>query len=351
MATASSPGSVTLFRVAGIPIQFHFTFLLLAVLLIWSGFLGDSAIQNSLTMGGLFGSVLLHELGHALTARHLGVGISSITMYPIGGVARLTSQPRPVQELWITAAGPAVNAVLWGLFRILEGVVAAEWQPLCRDVARSNLVLGLFNLLPAFPMDGGRLLRAGLALFRPEIEATRIATNTGRAVALLMGLYAIWSSQWFLLFIAFMVFSGAQQERVVAESKVLSTGVPVRSAMIRDFRTLPHGSNLADAAQLLLDTSQHDFPVIHAGQVLGLLTRSALFEAMNASGPQAYVSSVMNREFVTLSPELDLSDALPLMQEAGNCALVMDSGQLVGLLTMENIGEFFALRSAQQRAQ
>jgi CBS domain-containing protein len=291
---------------------------------------------------------LLHELGHALTALRFGVGIVSITMYPIGGVARLKSQPRPMQEIWITAAGPAVNLVLAAMLTALEDVAGAEWRAPFRDLARSNLLLALFNLLPAFPMDGGRLLRAGLALVRPEIEATRIATNVGRAVAVLMGIYAIVNSQWFLLFIAFIVFTGAQQERVVAESKVLSTGVPVSAAMIRDYRTLPHGSTLGDAAQLLLDTSQHDFPVLHAEQVIGLLTRSSLMEAIHATGPESYVSTAMNRDFVTVSADLDLSDALPLMAEAGHCAVVMERGRLVGLLTAENIGEYFALRSARR---
>jgi len=351
MASGNTPGALTLFRIAGIPIQFHFTFVLLAAVLFWAGFLRGNGLQDMTMFTGLFGSVLLHELGHALMARRFRVGIASIVMYPIGGVARLTSQPRPVEELWITAAGPAVNLILLGIFEALASVAGSDWQTVFRNLARSNLVLALFNLLPAFPMDGGRLLRAGLALFRTEIDATRIATNTGRVVAALMAIYAVLNAQWFLLFIAFLVFSGAQQERMVAESRVLSTGVPVRAAMIRDYRTLSHGSTLEDAAQLLLDTSQQDFPVLHADRVIGLLTRSSLLESINASGPSAYVSSAMNRDFVTLSPDLDLSEALPLMQEAGNCALVIDDGRLVGLLTLENISEFFALRSAQRQAQ
>jgi Zn-dependent protease/CBS domain-containing protein len=352
MADSSSPGSFTLFRVAGIPINFHFTFLLLILILFWGGVVGGGdSVHDALLIVGLFVSVLLHELGHALTALHFGVRIVSITMYPVGGAARLASQPSPWQELWITAAGPATNvviaAVLWPASQALDGSTAG----LIRQLAISNIGLALFNLVPAFPMDGGRLLRAGLALSgRSEIQATRIATNVGRVVAVLMGIYGALNGQWFLLIIAFMVFSGAQQERIVAESRVLSTGVPVRDAMIVDFRTLPHGATLNEAAKMLIDTSQQDFPVVHGEEVIGLLGRTALINAMSQQGGDAYIASVMNREFVRLPPELDLSDALPRMQQAGPCALVMEGSRLLGLLTLENIGEFFALRAARRPA-
>lgn len=341
---------MTLFRVAGIPINFHFTFLLLAGLLVFGGFLGGrSAVFDVLYIAGLFASVLLHELGHALTALRFGVGIVSITMYPIGGVARLATRPTSWQEVWITVMGPAVNLVLAGIFYLLAEFVAlpAEWREFTRSLIRGNLILFLFNLLPAFPMDGGRLLRAILALNSNELKATRIASTVGRVVAVGMAIYGLYAGQIFLLFIAFIVFSGAQQERMAVESQSLSSGVPVRAAMVREYRTLQHGSTIADAAQLLLDTTQQDFPVVHADRVVGLLHRPDLISAMQKGGPEAYVSSAMNRDFVRISPAMDLSEALPLMQNARTCALVMEEETLVGLLTLENIGEFFALRAAR----
>jgi CBS domain-containing protein len=263
----------------------------------------------------------------------------------------LASQPTPWQELWITAAGPATNVLIAAiLFPISQTLVGATAEML-RQLAISNIGLALFNLIPAFPMDGGRLLRAGLALAGgTEIQATRIATTIGRILAVLMGIYGAINGQWFLLIIAFMIFSGAQQERIVAESRVLSTGVPVRAAMIVDFRTLPHGATLEEAAKMLIDTSQQDFPVVYGDEVIGLLGRAALINAMAQQGGEAYIASVMNRDFVRLPPDLDLSDALPRMQQAGPCALVMDGNRLMGLLTLENIGEFFALRAARRPA-
>jgi Zn-dependent protease len=332
--------------VAGIPINFHFTFLILAAILIFGRFLGTYQV---IKVGGLFASVLLHELGHALTALRFGVGIVSITMYPIGGVARLASQPNAWQELWITVMGPAVNlvlaAVLFGIHQ--TNLVTGEWKEVVYFLATGNLILMLFNLLPAFPMDGGRLLRAIISLNSNELTATRIASGVGQVVAVLMAVFGLFSGHILLLFIAFLVFVGAQQERVAVESKTLATGVPVSAAMVRDYRTLVHGSTIAEAAQLLLDTTQQEFPVLHGANVVGLLHRPQLIEAMRKDGPDGLVSSAMSRDFVRISPDMDLAEALPKMQEAKTCALVMDGTELKGLLTLENIGEFFALRTAR----
>lgn len=338
---------MTLFRVAGIPIRFHFTFLLLAAILIFGGFLGKYQV---IKVGGLFASVLLHELGHALTALRFGVGIVSITMYPIGGIARLAAQPTPWQELWITIMGPAVNLVLAVILYVVDqaNIAKGQWADVVRFLIQGNIILLLFNLLPAFPMDGGRLLRAFIALrSNDELKATRIASMVGQTVAVMMAVFGLLSGQILLLFIAFLVFIGAQQERVAVESKTLATGVPVSAAMVRDFRTLAHGSTIGEAGQLLLDTTQQEFPVLHGDKVVGLLLRPQLIEAMRKSGPEGFVSEAMSREFVTIPPDMDLAEALPSMQQAKSCALVMDGGHLRGLLTLENLGEFFALRSAR----
>lgn len=216
MAEAQTPGAVTIGRVAGIPIQFHFTIIFLVVLVVAGGFTDKgSTLEDGLMIAAVLGSVLLHELGHALTALRFGVGISSITMYPIGGVARLMSRPTPREELWITIAGPAVNLVLAVVAYTVLDVVSEEVRSFLSQFAAINIGLLLFNMLPAFPMDGGRLLRAGLALRMDEVRATRIATSAGLVIAVLMAGYAIYYGQYLLLFIAFMVFSGAQQERAI----------------------------------------------------------------------------------------------------------------------------------------
>ncbi len=346
-------GAVRLF---GVPVRFHFTFVLLLVFVIVLG-LGQkqSGVMYVMYILGLFASVILHELGHAWVGRQYGIRTIEIVMFPIGGVARLEKNPKPNQELWIALAGPFVNlviaAALLGLVYYRREMVMSFSEllepsdaNLMQRIAFGNLLLAGFNLLPAFPMDGGRVLRALIARRKPEDEATRIAAAAGRKLAIVMGLFGLLSAQFMLVFIAFFVYLGAAQEGAAALGRVLTHGIPVRAAMVTDFRTLPHGSTIRDAANLLLATSQQDFPVVYGDRVMGLLARNGLLRALASEGPDAYVSGAMNREFATLSPDMDLAEALPAMAQAGSCALVMDDGKLVGLLTTENLSEFLLLR-------
>ena len=211
-------------------------------------------------------------------------------------------------------------------------------------LAGGNLLLALFNLLPAFPMDGGRALRAVLGYLRPEEEATRIAAWMGRMLAISAGLYGLFGQNFLLVFFAFFVYLGAAQEGAAALGRTLTHGIPVRAAMITEFHTLGHGDTVRDAANLLLSTSQQDFPVMHNDQVVGLLGRNLLLKALAAEGPDAYVAGVMDREFLQLEPGMDLAEVLPLMAQAGRCALVMDNAKLSGLLTTVNLSEFLLLR-------
>ncbi|MGH9721690.1 MAG: CBS domain-containing protein, partial [Bryobacteraceae bacterium] len=173
-------------------------------------------------------------------------------------------------------------------------------------------------------------------------EATRIAASAGQFLAIAMGLYGLLSSNFILVFIAMFVYLGAAQEGMAARGRTLAMGHPVRDAMITDFRTLNHGDTIRDAGQLLLATSQQDFPVVHADHVVGLLQRSALLRAMLTEGPDGYVAGAMDRNFPRLSPDMDLADALNAM--SGSCALVMDGDRLAGMLTTENLSEFLVLR-------
>jgi Zn-dependent protease/CBS domain-containing protein len=349
------PGAIGTVRVSGIPIRLHFTFVLLFVFLIFYG-VGErqSAMVNVLYIAALFASVILHELGHALVGKRYGVRTLEIVMFPIGGVARLERTPQPREELWIALAGPVVNLMIAGGLLGLA-MWRGELAPLrqlaeptdanfAERLAFGNLMLAVFNLLPAFPMDGGRILRSLLALKRPVEEATRRAARAGQFLAIVMGLYGLLSMNFFLVFIAFFVYLGAAQEGAAAVGKLLTRGLPVRLAMVRDFRTLSHGDTIRAAADLLLATSQQDFPVMHGPQVVGLLGRAALLRAMASAGPDSYVAGAMNREFARVSPEQDLSEAMPGLTQAGACALVMDGDQLVGLLTSENLSEFLLLR-------
>jgi Zn-dependent protease len=344
------------FTAFGVPVRFHFTFLLLVAFLIMLGLEdGPSAIGDITFISSLFASVILHELGHAVVARHYGVKTIEIVMFPIGGVARLERTPPARKELWIAAAGPLVNLVIAGiLFGIaaftkgsvagVETLVHPSEANLLERIAYGNLILALFNLLPAFPMDGGRILRSVLAIWRSEDEATRIASRAGRTLAIAMGLYGLISMQFMLIFIAFFVYLGAAQEGQVAVGRALTQGQPVRVAMISKFHTLPHGATVGDAAQLLLATAQQDFPVVHGEQVLGLLDRNSLLRAMASEGADAYITAYVDREFLKLSPDMDLAEAMTLLTNSGPCALVMDGDRLLGLLTKENLSEFLLLR-------
>lgn len=325
------------------PVRLHFTFVLLLAFLVIAGLGGRQSDRvQILSVLGLFASVLLHELGHAVVSRHFGVKVREIVMYPIGGLSSLETQPEPRQELWISVAGPAVNLALAGAIFLAQAPRASVMG----QIAMGNLVLALFNLLPAFPMDGGRILRSLLALFKPETTATRIAAGAGKLFAIGMGLYGLLTGNYFLVFIAVFVYLGAAQEGSMATGRVLVRGTPVRAAMMTEFHTLAPGDTIRDAADLLLATSQQDFPVALGQQVLGVLGRQALLKAMADTGPDSYVAGAMQRDFVHVAPDVDLADALPLLAQAGNCALVMDQDKLLGLLTGENLAEFVLLRKS-----
>ena len=352
------PGSIGTVKVFGVPVRLHFTFVLLLVFLLFIGIGGkQSAAMTVLYVLALFASVLLHEVGHSVVARWFRIRTTEIVMFPVGGVSRFEREPKAREELWITLAGPVVNLLiavaLLAWVASQQGFVALEKlsEPtnanLAERIALGNLVLFLFNLLPAYPMDGGRVLRAFLAIRRPEEEATRIAAGAGQGLAFLMGLAGLLWGNFMLVFVALFVYLGATQEGTAARGRILTSGFPVHAAMITDFRTLKHGDTIRDAGQLLLATSQHDFPVMVGEQVAGLLSRAALLRAMMAEGPDAYVAGAMDREFKRVAPETPLGEAMALVSGAGACALVMDGeDRLRGMLTSENLSEFILLRQA-----
>jgi Zn-dependent protease/CBS domain-containing protein len=357
---AGVPGSFGILRVFGVPVRLHFTFVLLLIFLVFIGFGGQqSGAMTALYILALFGSVLLHEIGHALVARHYGIRTIEIVMFPIGGVSRPERMPKAREEFWIAISGPLVNALIaaallgWLVTQHQFVPVQLLKEPtdanLLERIATGNLLLFLFNLLPAYPMDGGRVLRSLLARFKTEEEATRIAANAGQILAVMLGLFGLLSANFIMVFIAMFIYLGASQEGAAVRGRLLTAGVPVRAAMITDFRTLSHGASIRDAGNLLLATSQHDFPVLHGDQVLGLLTRAALVRAMLTVGPDAYVAAAMDREPRRFSPDAPLSDILPELSASRACALVMDDEKLVGLLTNENVSEFILLRQVSMQ--
>jgi Zn-dependent protease/CBS domain-containing protein len=356
-------------RLAGAEIRIHVTLILL--LLVVGGVLASSegvaaAAGVLVFLVLVFASVLLHELGHVVAARHYGISTPDIILLPIGGVARLRRIPRvPSQELAIAMAGPAVTlAVAAALFVILLAAGATEAlgtiggpgrSPAVELAARlcvANLILLGFNLLPAFPMDGGRGLRALLAMRMDYVAATRAASFVGQGFAVLFALVGIVSNP-FLLLIALFVFVGARQESAAAEMQAAAAGLATSAAMMTDFRVFAPDATLGDAAEALLATWQRDFPVVDGeARVLGVLTRSDLVEALTAAGPEAPVASAMSRVEGAILTTAPLEEAYTRMQELRSPVLpVMDAeGRLVGLLTPENLGEMVMVRGALERA-
>ncbi len=355
--------SLRIGSVSGIGIFLHWTFLLLIVAIgAFYYFQSESLVEAGAGVGlilAVFGCVVLHELGHALTARRFGVGTRSITLYPIGGLARLQRIPsEPMKEFWIAIGGPAVNLVIAVLLAALLLVIDGSFAP---GVLRSpgshtiaslmwiNLALTGFNLLPAFPMDGGRVLRALLAMRQDYAQATQTAANVGQAMAILFGLFGLLTFNPILLFIALFVYVGAQQESQQAMYRAFTEGTPVRQAMVTRFATLAVDDTLDDAVDELLAGTDHDFPVVDDGQVVGLLRRKQLIQALSAHDRDTPVRDVADREFFTTEPGAPLDEVFQRMNGA-NCTTVPveETGQLVGLLTLENVGELIMVSSALQ---
>ncbi len=348
-------------RFLGIDVYLHGTFL---ILLVFIGFTHWTISHNALAVlegvgfiVTLFFCVVLHEYGHALMARHYGITTRDITLYPIGGIARLERMPRhPWHELWVALAGPAVNVVialliaagltLTSSWHSLEEIGATQ-GPFLERILATNIFLAVFNLLPAFPMDGGRVLRAILAMRLDPVEATRIAARVGQVVALGFGFAGLFLPQPMLVVIAFFVWFGAAGEASMVETESRLSGVTVARAMLREYHALGIGDTVTSAVRLVLDGSQHDFPVVQGGSPVGLLTRTRMLEALSQGAADAAVESVMSRDFFTAGPGDLLLAVLPEMA-AGRHSLVpvVEGGRLVGLLTSENVNEFLMISNA-----
>jgi Zn-dependent protease len=350
---------------AGIGVYIHATFLLIigwVVLSHWRQ--GQTLVQTVAGVGfilALFACVVLHEFGHALTAKKYGIKTRDITLLPIGGVARLERMPdQPRQELWVALAGPAVNVVIAAVL-FLWLLVTTALQPLeelsvggsgsfVERLLVTNLFLVGFNLLPAFPMDGGRVLRALLGLRLDYVRATQTAATIGQGMAFLFGFVGLFSNP-FLVFIAFFVWIGAAQEASMVQMKAALGGIPVSQAMLSDFRTLSAQDSIAQAVQFLLGGSQHDFPVLEDGRVAGVLTRANLMNALAQGRQDTPVSEVMQRDFEVADAGEMLELAFARLQSCGCQTLpVVRNGRLVGLLTSDNVGEFLMIQTALGKA-
>jgi Zn-dependent protease/predicted transcriptional regulator len=352
-------------EIAGIGIYVHATFLLLLGWVAFSYYLAGQSIAMIVNgvafMLALFGIVVLHELGHALTAKRFGIQTRDITLLPVGGVARLERMPDdPKQELWVALAGPAVNVVLAAVLFValwltsgppslsnLSMVSGNFWEKLLWV----NVSLAAFNLLPAFPMDGGRVLRALLAMRMDYVRATQIAAHVGQGMALLFGFIGLFYNP-FLVFIALFVWMGASQEASMVQMKSALGGIPIQAAMIKDFRTLAPSDTLERAVEHILAGFQQDFPVVEQERVVGVLTRNDLLKALSQRGTNGRVEDAMQRQFETADPNEMLETVFVRLQARGCHSLpLVRNGRLAGILTTDNIGEFLMVQAALRGAR
>jgi len=354
--------SLKIGRFAGIDVYMHVTFLLLiswVALMHWrQGQSLTAALAGVAFILAVFLCVVLHEFGHALTARRYGIPTRDITLLPIGGVARLERMPtNPMQELWVALAGPAVNVVIAAILFIWL-MLSASFEPLqsltlttgpfLERIMAVNVFLVAFNLIPAFPMDGGRVLRAVLATRKDYARATQIAAALGQGFAIFFGVIGLFYNP-LLLFIALFVWIGAAQEAGLAQIQSALGGIPVQQAMLTDFRTLNKNDSLERAIELTLAGSQKDFPVLDNGRIEGILTQTDLLKALAAGDYQQAVTAAMQSNFITVeSPEM-LETAFAKLKDC-NCHTlpVTLNSELVGLLTMDNLGEYMRIQAAMK---
>ena len=354
--------SFRLIRILGTDVKVHVTFILLLAFFFAKVQL-EAGAGAALGMTGLFVAlflcVLLHEFGHILMARHFGIRTPDVLLLPIGGVARLERIPEePRQELLIALAGPAVTLAIAALLYLALVLLGepVQWTEtdlgvptILKQLFYMNVLLLLFNLVPAFPMDGGRVLRAILAWRMNYVRATRIAATIGQGAAILGAILGIHYQEWIWVLIALFIFFAAGQEASVVATRAAGRGILIDQMMVTRFLTIPIHATLRTAADTLLETDQREFPVVdNVGTVEGLLTRENLVRGLAAGGPDSTVGEAMSRPVPVLPLGLGFEEALSRLRTSGLPALpVVDAaGRLVGLLTADNITDLVLLRQA-----
>jgi Zn-dependent protease/CBS domain-containing protein len=353
--------SLNIGSVAGTVVRVHVTFILLLAWIFAVDYIAggaQAAWSGLLFIVLLFLCVLLHEFGHIFMARRFGVRTPDVILLPIGGVSRLERIPeQPSEEFLIAIAGPAVNVVIAVLLMLVGGAnLSADHLAALESanvsmidrLAAVNLFLAVFNLIPAFPMDGGRVLRALLATRFGYVRATEIAAMIGQGVAFVLGFLGLFGNP-LLIFIAIFVYLAAAAEAHLVATRAMSRGVPVTSAMVTQFATLTPDEHVDAAVETLLHTRQSEFPVVDGnGRPLGVLGRNELIRAMKERGPNASIADAMTAHLPTVDKNRCLEDAFRLLQEksAPAVGIVDDAGRLVGLVTSETIGEMLLLHRA-----
>ncbi|MEA3560746.1 MAG: site-2 protease family protein [Candidatus Omnitrophota bacterium] len=360
-------GAVRMFDVFGISIKIHWTFFILplfagyALTLQCGPGCGARAVFLILS---LFFIVVCHELSHSLQAKKYGVRVKDITLLPIGGVASMESIPdNPRQEFAIAISGPLFNFILAAvvylpvyfllgreiLFRIPVMENLQSWPGTFASIFWLNLILGIFNLLPAFPMDGGRIFRAFLAQQMNYLKATRIAVGFGHVFAVFFGFLGLWAGNWILVIIAFFIYTAASQEELQVEIKAALKAFWVKDIIAKDFLSVSPDDTMARVIEIMLHSRVEDFPVVEKGKIVGLLTRLDITRAIHYSGMNKRVKQVMRKEFKVVKPSDLLVTVHQLMHQSGLKAVpVLKDKKLYGIITLEDISKVYMIMSAKK---
>jgi Zn-dependent protease len=359
-------------RVSGIDIKIHITFFLILILgaLPWGSRFGvTGALFGVGLILALFLCVTLHELGHSLAAQFYGIPVREIILLPLGGVALLSRNPtKPVQELVIALAGPLVNVVIALILLVITGaglalggldsttLMDANQAPslglFLVWLLQANIALVIFNMIPAFPLDGGRVLRAILAMVMPSQRATAIAAMIGQGLAVLLGVYGVLSGNFMLVLVAVFIFFGAGQENVEGQARTVLTTLRVGDAYNKHALTLQIGDRVSKVVDYILTSYQPDFAVLQGSSLIGIVTRDDVLRAMANNPTDQYVTMIMRREVQRIDANASLDTARQQMSEQNvRVAAVYEGETYLGLVSLEDIGEAYAVLAFQQRQQ
>jgi Zn-dependent protease/predicted transcriptional regulator len=305
----------------------------------------------------LFVCVVLHEFGHALAAQKYGIQTKDIVLYPIGGIARLEKLPEdPKQELWVAIAGPLVNIglfIILSVFLSFKGfdmerleLIKIEPSTILLYLASANLILAIFNLIPAFPMDGGRILRAILAIRLPRAKATQIAGGIGQFLAIFFIFFGLFNNP-ILVLIGIFIFLGAAAEVTHTQQESFLKGYKVKDVLMMKFQILAFDAPLSKAVEKLLNSQATHFVVVKEDVAVGTLSRNEIIKGLKEGDQNTKVEQVADFEPLRIETEEDLDEAWKkMLSQNRKVAIVIENGHFLGILDQENIGEFVLVKSA-----
>jgi len=356
--------SFSLGRIFGIKFRIHITFLLLLLFIFISvadqnGF--NAALLATLFICAVFVCVLIHEVGHSLIARRFGKEAKSITLLPIGGVATMEEMPeKPLQEIAMAIIGPFINLAIAGILYLFVGSWNGIGAPnLFPDSSRTffaglitvNVILAIFNLIPAFPMDGGRVFRGILATKMDYVTATSVAVFVGQAFAMLFIFFGIFYN-WWLAFIGVFLYIGAGGEKHQVVLKSVLSEVPASAAMTTEYQTLGPEDTLRRAIEHFHHGSQDDFPVVGEHGLEGILTRNKILASLHEKGLDVPVREIMDRGFASVASDTPLDKIYKQLVSSGKTAVaVVDGGSVKGMICLDGISRYVMVRSAMTPAR